>query len=306
MQWMGKPELWSMASPTVCAVVVTYHPDADVLANLATVRPQVDLLVVVDNGSSAADVHVLREATQQLNAALIENAANLGIATALNQGIRWALEQSAAFCLLFDQDSTVTPGMVATLLQCFQSHPLGDRLGLLVPRYIDKRDGATLPPFVGKDGALNGAMTSGTFLPASLIGHAGYFADDYFIDSVDYEYSLRVRSAGFSIAECPQAILMHSPGTPTLHPHLFKSGHFQAANYSPLRRYYQERNKILMTRRHWRRHLWFCLGQFYLSAKELVKILVYEPRAGKAKKLRYFFRGWIDGLLGRSGKLHER
>ncbi len=34
------------------AVVVTFHPDAQDLQNIAAIGAQVDLLIVVDNGSS--------------------------------------------------------------------------------------------------------------------------------------------------------------------------------------------------------------------------------------------------------------
>jgi rhamnosyltransferase len=292
-----------MNPTSICAIVVTYQPGPEVSANLAALRPQVDALVVVDNASTPETLAPLRDTLTTLDIHLIANTENLGIATALNQGLRWAHGQGAAFSILFDQDSTVMPGFIATMLACFQHHALGAQLALLVPRYVDQRDGAVLRPFFAKDGTLAAAMTSGTLLPTALPSRVGPFADDYFIDSVDYEFSLRVRSAGLKIAQCAEAVLLHSPGTPTLHPHLFGGGHFQAANYSPLRRYYQERNKLLMLRRHGRRHLLFCLGQVYISVKELTKILFFEPAEGRGRKLRFFLRGWRDGLSGRAGRL---
>ena len=67
----------------VCAVVVTYHPDAAVMVNLAEVRGQVDGMVVVDNGS---DSEVLRGAKERVGFVLVENGENLGIGVALNRG----------------------------------------------------------------------------------------------------------------------------------------------------------------------------------------------------------------------------
>lgn len=293
-----------MAAPAVCGVVVTFHPDETVVQNLSALAAQVGRIVVVDNGSTAQELAPIRELAGE-GVELVEHGENLGIATALNAGVRRAAAAGCDYALLFDQDSTVTPGFVETMVRCFENSVYGDRLAIVVPRYVDQRDGAVLPPFYGKDGTLQGAMTSGTMFRTDLPAAVGWFADEYFIDAVDYEFSLRVRSAGRVIVECPEAILMHSPGTPTLHKHLFKQGHFQAANYSPVRRYYQERNKILMLKRHWRDHLRFCLGQIWLSAKELAKILVFEPAEGRGKKLRYFGRGWVDGWLGRSGPYRE-
>ncbi len=57
----------------VCAVIVTFRPRAQDFANLARIRPQVEKLVVVDNGSSDQALQQLHMASQELNYALIEN-----------------------------------------------------------------------------------------------------------------------------------------------------------------------------------------------------------------------------------------
>ena len=73
-----------MSPNQVCAVIVTFRPRAEDLGNLARVRPQVEDLVVVDNGSPGEELLLLRAASRELNFALIENGQNLGIAAALN------------------------------------------------------------------------------------------------------------------------------------------------------------------------------------------------------------------------------
>ena len=70
----------------VCAVVVTYHPDPGFPDRLDRVRPQVGRVVVVDNGSSPPAREMLRNAAGP-DVELILNDANLGVATALNQGV---------------------------------------------------------------------------------------------------------------------------------------------------------------------------------------------------------------------------
>ena len=285
----------------LAAVVVTYHPDAAVLENLSAARAQVAAMVVVDNGSSAEELLPLRKAARTIGFTLIENAENLGIATALNQGVREALGARKTMLLLLDQDSCVTEGYVQAMLGCFAAHPLCERLAILVPRYVDRRFGAVLaPPLHG--GALEAATTSGSLMPAGIFAAAGYFADEMFIDGVDYEYSLRVRRLGYGIAECGEATLLHSPGTPTYH-RVLGLKPFQAANYSPVRRYYQERNKIWAARRYLRAFPAFCLRQFAISAKDLLKIVLVEQ--DKGRKLRYFFRGVLHGLQGRTGPMPQ-
>ncbi len=75
---------------SVCAVIVSFRPRREDLGNLARVRPQVEHLVVVDNGSPEEQLHLLRAASHELDFALIENGQNLGIAAALNVGVKWA------------------------------------------------------------------------------------------------------------------------------------------------------------------------------------------------------------------------
>lgn len=291
-----------MVIKNVCAVVVTFHPDPDVLENLSKLRPQVQGLVVVDNGSSPAEIDLLRAESSQIGFELIENGENLGIAAALNTGVRWAALGSFQWIVLFDQDSAVTEGFMDTMLHAFESSPRGDRLGILVPRYIDKRSGSALPAIVVKAGGLEAAMTSGTLMRLSSFHQHGPFEEDLFIDAVDYEYSLRLRSRGYFIEECSQALLLHSPGSPRIY--RFRGRYlFQTSNYSPARRYYQERNKVWVTRKYWKRFPFFCLKLFYFTSKDYLKCMLAENR--KWDKFYYASMGIADGLLGRMGKLRE-
>jgi rhamnosyltransferase len=231
---------------------------------------------------------------------LLENDENLGIATALNQGVRRVRELGCTFVFLFDQDSTITPDYANTMIACFAGSPVAASLAILVPRYIDRRFGSVLQPPSDGSGHLEAATTSGSLMPLEVFETAGFFADELFIDGVDYEYSLRVRRLGFTIDECKGAVLLHSPGTPSHHKGL-GGKQFQAANYSPIRRYYQERNKIWVAKRYWRTYPAFCGKQFLTSAKDLLKILLVEQ--DKARKVQFFIRGIRDGVRGRTGKL---
>lgn len=287
---------------SVCAVVVTFHPDPDVLENLSKLRPQVQGLVVVDNGSSTASVSLLRAASSQIGFEFIENGENLGIAAALNTGVRWADANSFQWIVLFDQDSTVTENFMDAMLNAFEDSPSGNRLGILVPRYIDKRSGSDLPAIAVKAGGLEAAMTSGTLMRISSFHQYGLFEEDLFIDAVDYEYSLRLRSHGCFIEECDKALLLHSPGMPKVY--TFRGKYlFQTANYSPARRYYQERNKVWVTRRYWKQFPFFCFKLFFFSSKDFVKCIVAEDR--KWDKFYYASLGIMDGMRGRMGKLNK-
>lgn len=287
---------------SVCAVVVTFHPDIDVLENLSALRPQVQGLVVVDNGSSVEQVVFLRSAASQIGFSLIENGENLGIAAALNIGVRWADANAFQWLALFDQDSAVTEGFMETMLHAFENHSRRDRLAILVPRYIDKRSGSDLPAIAVSGGGLEAAMTSGTLMRLSTFHQYGPFEEGLFIDAVDYEYSLRLRSHGYFIEECGQALLLHSPGAPRVHT-LQGKYLFRTSNYSPIRRYYQERNKVWVTKRYWKQFPFFCAKLFFFSSKDFIKCILAENR--KWDKFYYGSLGIADGLRGRMGRLNK-
>lgn len=294
--------LWRVDLPedsSICAVVVTYRPDLETLSNLRRTRLEVDELVVVDNGTEGEPLNLLGQASREAGFTLIENGENLGIATALNCGVIWAKQSGYRWVLLLDQDSHLTPGFAATMLRGFRSSRWGERLAILVPRYIDRRFGTVLPQPQIVDGSIEQASTSGSLMPMSVFDRFGLFQDELFIDGVDSEYSLRVRAEGFKIEECVPAVLLHAPGSPTRH-RLWWGKSYQASNQAPVRLYYQERNKLLMLRCYGRRFPGFFLRQFIVSWKNLFKVVLVET--GKPQKLQHLLRGVLDGARGRTGK----
>ncbi|MBK6958187.1 MAG: glycosyltransferase [Nitrosomonas sp.] len=75
---------------SICAVVVTYHPDLVELENLLlALTKQVTVTVIVDNGSSKDSVNWI-EAHQQENIVFLSLSDNFGVAEAHNHAIRWA------------------------------------------------------------------------------------------------------------------------------------------------------------------------------------------------------------------------
>jgi rhamnosyltransferase len=75
------------------AIVVTFHPRPEYSENLAKILAQVDLLIVVDNGSNEQELTQIRLASREPGFKLIENGDNLGIAAALNLGVREAQKE---------------------------------------------------------------------------------------------------------------------------------------------------------------------------------------------------------------------
>ncbi|MGA9071077.1 MAG: glycosyltransferase, partial [Terracidiphilus sp.] len=154
----------------VCAVVVTYHPKPEDIENLAKVRPQVEDLVVVDNGSSAETLKLLRAASAAGTYTLIENGENLGIAAALNMGVQYSIDRGFVWTILFDQDSSVTPDYISAMLKAIESTKESFlNVGIFCPRYVDRNTGIERPLFnVDEYGEPLSNMTSGSMIPNEL------------------------------------------------------------------------------------------------------------------------------------------
>jgi rhamnosyltransferase len=283
---------------TVCAVIITYHPSATMLENIPKALAQVQRLVVVDNGSNREAVSALRSASTVLGFQLIENGENLGIAQALNQGVQWAKSQGFPWVILFDQDSKITEDFVEQMFATWESHPSRDRVSSIHPRYIGPETGLELLVPRMRDGGPFVSMTSGSLMPIWIFDKIGWFASEYFIDFVDWEYCARIRAAGYLVADSREATLLHAAGDPTRVKVLGFS--FQPSHHSAMRRYYIARNSIVFYKKYFRVFPWQVLYSAYWQLRGTMKCLLLEEN--RAHKFRNFLLGTWDGLTGRMGK----
>lgn len=287
-----------MMSERVCAVVVTFNPSESLLENIAALRSQVDKVVVVDNAS------VKLEPIQQIEtcgAKVFYNQENLGIAAALNIGVRYALEQGYAWIATFDQDSKPPPGFVERLLKAYDTYPDRERIAVLSPVYRDEVTGT-----VFRHGEQNNkpfqeivsTMTSGNLVRADALAQTGLFEEDLFIDYVDHEFCLRARQKGFVVLESRTATLDHNLGETEKYERWGLT--FHATNHSALRRYYNARNRLVVYRRYFISETRWVLRDMFGFFKEVSKIILAER--DKREKLYSIAKGLRHGLTGKMGK----
>jgi rhamnosyltransferase len=287
-----------MTAHTVSAVVVTYHPSARMLENLRKILDQVQALVVVDNGSDPEEIKALRSASQSIGFHLIRNEENVGLAEALNQGVRWAKEEGYPWVILFDQDSAITDGFISQMFSAWELYPQHERVGSMHPKYVDPETGAESKVRRASDGGPVFSLTSGALMPSWIFDKIGWFASEYFIDCVDFEYCLRIRAAGYLIADSRQAVLLHHVGHPRRISFLGFS--FRSTNHSTMRRYYMSRNRIVVCRKYLRRFPGWVFQFMNESLRDTVKCFLAEQ--SRARKFRSLLLGTWDGLTGRMGK----
>jgi rhamnosyltransferase len=286
----------------ICAVMVTYNPDSPLEQNIRAVLPHVDKLIIVDNGSETPIRAHIETIASCCPVEIIWNKENLGLATALNIGIRSALGSGDfAWIATFDQDSQVSAGFRTAMLQAYQACPYRERVGIIGPRHVvfPENSMAGILHHEERDSfrEITAVMQSGTFLSTEALRSCGLFDESFFIDYVDFEFCLRVRKNGLRIIEAPGAVIAHRLGNPSRHTLFGKT--FTVCNHSALRRYYAARNRLRIYSRYlFSDFPWVC-HDVWLWLKEIVKLLLFEKNRGR--KLTFITRGAWDALRGRSG-----
>jgi rhamnosyltransferase len=292
-----------MAERSVLGVVVTYNPGEELPRHLEALRDQLDVLLVVDNGST--NRAWVESVAAQADCRFVGNERNLGIATALNQGLRMAADGGHYWLATFDQDSDCPRGAIAALLAAHAQHPRSTQVAIVSSSHVDRA--------LGRDYAhptdvleatehwrlMRTAITSGNLARVDVLREAGGFDDGLFIDCVDHDLCLRLRRRGWLILEACDVVMPHSIGAASVHRLLGLP--VVCTHHSPARRYYQVRNALEVGRRNvlfdpaW---VFACLSS---TAAAAVAVLLFEPQ--KARKLGAMARGVLHFMLRRFGAL---
>jgi len=264
-------------------------------------------VVIVDNGSTDAELRMLRDLVTDARVELIVNAENLGIARALNIGMQRAAALGYAQVLLMDQDSQVAPDMVASLLGIYAAFPDRERLAVIGANFFDVSGRF---PEVADRGLDDGqwdevetVITSGSLLPLSAYSVVGPFRDEFFIDYVDTDYCLRARAKGYRVIKSKKQLMSHAIGSPTLHEWWWLKR--WTNNHSADRQYYIARNDTVMLRESgkYRGGRWV-LKSFSRRLKRCKRIALYEQM--KSSKIVAVVQGWWDGVRGNMGPRRRR
>ena len=292
----------------VCAVVVTYHPDATLLAaQLDALQAQADRIVVVDNATPGDSVRGLCVSHPQVE--LLSLTENLGLAAALNAGITRARETPGmTHVLLMDQDSVPEPGMVAALTAALDRQSQHTRVAAVGTRFLDPREGVDAPFVrirfpVNRQLHCNGAcdelacdflITSGSLIPLKVLDQVGDMDERLFIDNVDLEWCFRATSKGYALFGVCGARMLHHHGATR---HRVPGVPRGVVVHTPRRLFYMMRNRVLLYRRAYTPRRWIAQDLPRLVVKFLLFALLIPPRG---KNLRCMLVGLRSGIAGRA------
>ncbi len=297
------------------ALIITYNPPAGFENHLEQLFAEFKQIILVDNGSAPEFQRALRTLAQRWSEALelIINQQNLGVATALNQGIDWAIHQGHDFIITLDQDSMPITGMVKEMASAYHTCPKPDNIAIIAPKVENPEAGIigkylrprhhffferkTCTEEVLRDVSI--VITSGSLYNLEIYKKIGPFRDDFFVDYVDTEYCLRARQQGYDIIVACNARLLHKLGNQKRAN--IGSVEMRPTFHSPVRWYYISRNRIPMLKLYGYKFPHWLLYEIVINGYGLIRMLLFEDY--KLRKMLAVLLGCTDGLLGRMGAI---
>jgi rhamnosyltransferase len=295
----------------VCGVVVTYDCGPGVGPTIHSILQQVDRVIVVDNGSKE-ETRSFLEKMQAENPETVEMILfpeNVGIAGALNAGIRRGIALKYPWVLTMDHDSVAGEGMVDALRRGVLEDADPEKILLTAPIYVDRnteeegrlyryegwKRKRLYPGKMGKGVNPTVVITSGNLVNVVAYLAVGGFDESLAIDYVDHDFCLRGNRAGYRILVAGVARLTHTVGAATSR-RMFGRVWF-STNHSAERRYTIGRNRMKVIRRYASAFPAYALHTALEYPADIAAMLICE--AGARDKISALIAGaWVSICTG--------
>jgi rhamnosyltransferase len=254
----------------IAGIVILYNPSQPNLDQLLETSKIFKSLIVVNNSPKNDLVaNFFKSKSLPSNIRLHNNPDNLGIAQAMNRGSIIANDDGYSWVVTLDQDSKLTLDALTEMISFYNNQ--GDtKIVSLSPLIINHGIiSESQKNLSGTYKELEANLTSGNLLQLEALKAVGGFKEFLFIDTVDTELALNLRSHGYKIVEVFAAVMQHSIGELTkviIFNHTIYSD-----KHSPIRNYYITRNNIYMFKK------WlfkYPLLTLYMVKESLIKIQI--------------------------------
>lgn len=289
-------------------IFVIYQPSEAFLNNLVKARWACPNVVSVDN-SPDANVQ-LHESLRAQDIHVIFNRNRGGLAGAYNRGAEVLLARNCDVIFLLDQDTEIDTSFFEKMMETASG--LDTDTFLMGPKIYEINLKKCMPVFppekrfpmpVHIDDQRTGLfptlciISSGSAISAAAYRMLGPFREDYFIECVDVEYSLRAASRGVPVLMNAAVSIRQTTGQIERHGKLFTT------NHAAWRRYYGARNAahcLRLYKDRWRLH-WLA-GPLVLHW--MFCALLFD--SDKLRKVTAIACGYLDGMLGRLGLFEDQ
>lgn len=288
----------------IVAIIVTFNIGDKFSKCYNSIKGQVGRVIIVDNGSEKETTDYLNKIENEDDTTIIiYNKENLGIATALNIGVKKAIEIDAAWVITLDNDSKATPKMIENMVNQYNnlSNDEKEKIVSLFPVYIEEAFNEEIKnQKMGYDFVLT-EITSGNLIKTSIYEEIGFYREDFFIDYVDIEFSLRLAKYGYKQIKVQNSFLLHNLGNSTKKRFLRKD--LVMTNHSPLRRYYLTRNSLYVWKEYISNFKVFVIKDIAYFFYKVALILLFEDL--KKQKIKMIYKGTLDFIKNKNGVYKE-
>lgn len=255
----------------LCAIIVSYNGNERLTELIKVLNQETEEIRIVDNGSDPETILKLGTLEKEFSKVSVRYLnKNMGIAYALNQGLEYAEEQGYKWIITFDQDSIPISGAVEKLQSYAEKYyteskhnvSFGPQLAITEDQHVIEKKAAR--------GCRNVSylITSGNLTLVAAAEKAGGWTDELFIDAVDYDFSLKLRSAGYRLWRCYDCVVMHQVG---------ETNEKGVKNtHSSLRKYYMVRNHKYILKKYFFKFPGYCCFSTAFFAKGILRCFLRE------------------------------
>lgn len=276
----------------VMAVVITFNPKPVRLQeNLLAIHKQVDHVVVMDNASE--NIREITSICRHQRVRLKAGKANRGLGATLN----WVFQEYGLkyeWILLLDQDTVCPPDYIEKA----KRYSIDHNIGIITSAYFEKNLGR----FIGRKekieknyGFIKRCITSGALVRTEAYRNTRGFDEYFFVDYVDFDFSVKIRHAGYRILCMYDVYIEHELGDSS--EKRFLLWKLRYTEHTAQREYYIARNIVIFVKRYLGKEkiLRDCLS----LCKHYVFTVLYDK--DKKEKLKALWAGTVKGVKYKEG-----
>ncbi len=272
----------------IAVVVVTYNrlhwlrKNLDALFNQTRIP---DRIIVVDNASSDGTADYLNKISgTHENLSVLRLKENLGGSGGFSEGLKYAVNRGADWIWMMDDDALPYSDALSNLADGIKN--VDENVGVLLSHITSRKNPKKMNTFTY---AISGTFV-GFAVRSSVVERVGFPDSGFFIYADDYDYSIRIRKAGFKIIKVNTSLIYHKDWAKQKK--IFKFP-FIKPQIPSWKTYYIVRN-TLNASRHFK--IFYIAVWLYFFFDRFVWSYVNPSTK------RYVFKGFKDGVNGVKGK----
>ena len=237
---------------------------------------------------------------------IIKNEKNEGFARANNQGIKYSIKNGFDYVLLLNNDTVIKNDLLYLLMK--HSNTFNQKIIQPLILNYDRSKiwnaGGTINNFFGTFKTLNKGESFKNFksnrnltewftgccvlIKTDVFKDIGYFDERFFAYYEDVDFSIRLKSKGYSVAMMNDSYLQHFESASS------KSSNQNEGNLSSYVHYLNIRNHILLLKKHSKS--FNVLGVFTFQLIKILSYLIYFLIRFRFNKFRMVLKGLVDAI----------